>query len=96
MPHTPGPWVVNAEYPFVIWGQDGPGHGAIADVSPHGTPQMQEEINRMTADVHLISAAPDLLEALIELSEAEIIAGSAERDRAIDKACAAIDKAEGR
>lgn len=72
MKHTPGPWqrfddggeindqhVYGPEYADVVWGPDGPGHGVIADCSPHGQCATEETI----ANARLIAAAPDLLVA---------------------------------
>lgn len=72
--HTPGPWqqfdnggctsdtrhCYGVEYSDVVWGPSGPGHGAIADCSPHGQPATDET----RANARLVAAAPDMLEAL--------------------------------
>lgn len=104
MKHTRGPWqrfddggeindqhVYGPEYADVVWGPDGPGHGVIADCSPHGR-ATEESI----ANARLIAAAPELLDALHAtlrvLNEIEN-RWSEEADRAIAQARAVITKA---
>ena len=84
-------------YADCVWGPLGPGHGLIADCSPHGQAPTAETI----ANAKLIAAAPDLLAAL-KLAEGTLSRIAVElRKRKfptpeLDAVRAAITKAEGR
>lgn len=64
MARTPGPWSVNADAryesgkPCYVWGPEGPGHGAVCELSPHYPREFNAD------DAALIAAAPDLLRSL--------------------------------
>lgn len=93
--HTPGPWHVAGNYRGWRTVQD-----AAGDIVTFAQQKPHEET--MQADLRLIAAAPDLLEALKNLVEAHYWAdywaggGHHNADRDIERARAAIAKAEGK
>lgn len=73
--HTPGPWSVNidpnhhAGDPTIVWGPEGPGHGAVAYTFPSGLLLPDGQRQEVVANARLIASCPDLLEALHNLLE---------------------------
>jgi hypothetical protein len=86
--HTLGPWEARWFSPEKAWGVEGP----TGVVAAHG----QIVFCNLEADARLIAAAPDLLEALKAVVRGDGIMNCLEFERTIDKAHAAIAKAEGK
>lgn len=99
--HTPGPWVLDSIFPdidgYKIRGgtlsyRKGP--RLIAVVKKQDQSPLSEDHQ---ATAHLIAAAPDLLEALRDITNVCASVDFAHRiSGVIDKARAAISKAQGR
>ena len=76
--YTPGPWSVNTDPnydlgdPTIVWGPQGPGHGAVAYTFPGGLLLPDGQRQKVAANTTLIAAAPELLEALKNLLEVSL------------------------
>lgn len=96
--HTPGPWFVDHESPFLVRAGDDIDGRHIAHIGPANyTPRFDVD----EPNAKLIAAAPDLLEALEEL-KCELILSDVDMDyieshfrKALNKARSAIDRARG-
>ena len=67
--HTPEPWIyqpvdpIYRQGPHLVWGPEGPGHGILADTSPHGQATKSDEANarRIVACVNACVGIPTKL-----------------------------------
>lgn len=98
--HTPGPWEVRAKgvSPATVGTFVGKvGSGLVAQaVTNHANMTQAECLATGQANARLIAAAPEIYEALRELHLKAVIGTEAERHAALDRAWAALTKAEGR
>lgn len=99
MKHTPGPWMVDEAYPFVVYARVKGKEVYLADCDIAYSPLPPKEPD---ANARLIAAAPELLEALKALLQD---AGEGRRQgraldllskKYIDMARSTITKAEGK
>jgi hypothetical protein len=87
MSHTPGPWGIQPDE-----------HGGPSDTVYAYEDQQQEVaeiVSGVSADRHLIAAAPELLDALVAMREAFTSNGTDSQHNACRMADAALAKAEG-
>lgn len=91
MTHTPGPWIVDHDFPTEIRMDDSNGEAVFALVA--GVHVSNTEPEQALADARLIAAAPEMLAAL-KAALADF--GDDYGGPTIDAMRAAIAKAEGR
>jgi len=89
--YTPGPWVVNTDYGFVMQQRT---RRVVAEVDRMGFTGNKAHQKRTLPDLRLMAAAPDLLEALQNLLKVHKGEGGTTY-HAGDIARAAIAKATG-
>jgi hypothetical protein len=95
--HTEGPWkVCGCGHCGLVWAAD---EETLIHDNPDGNDVQIPDEEHLQANANLISSAPDLLEALQDLMDEQngppLIRDAPQWEAAMDKARAAIAKAEG-